>query len=128
MLFQSFFSFFLLLNSCAYPQASREVLHATHPNQSTMSDSTSAPSHTNALIQESSPYLLQHAHNPVDWRPWSEEAWQEARATDKLVIVSIGYSACHWCHVMEHETFEDSAAAAFMNEHFISINYSYSPV
>ena len=76
---------------------------------------------TNALIHESSPYLLQHAHNPVDWRPWSEEAWEEARAQDKLVIVSIGYSACHWCHVMEHETFEDSAAAAFMNEHFINI-------
>ena len=78
-------------------------------------------SHTNTLIRESSPYLLQHAHNPVDWRPWSEEAWEEARAQDKLVIVSIGYSACHWCHVMEHETFEDSAAAAFMNEHFINI-------
>jgi uncharacterized protein YyaL (SSP411 family) len=75
----------------------------------------------NALIHESSPYLLQHAHNPVDWRPWSEEAWEEARSQDKLVIVSIGYSACHWCHVMEHETFEDSAAAAFMNEHFINI-------
>jgi uncharacterized protein YyaL (SSP411 family) len=86
-----------------------------------MSDSPNSPTHTNALIQESSPYLLQHAHNPVDWRPWSEEAWEEARAQDKLVIVSIGYSACHWCHVMEHETFEDSAAAAFMNEHFINI-------
>ena len=75
----------------------------------------------NALIHESSPYLRQHAHNPVDWKPWSEAAWKEARAKDKLVIVSIGYSACHWCHVMEHETFEDSAAAAFMNEHFVSI-------
>ena len=85
-----------------------------------MSSTTSHP-HTNALIHESSPYLLQHAHNPVDWRAWSEEAWEEARAQDKLVIVSIGYSACHWCHVMEHETFEDSAAAAFMNEHFINI-------
>ncbi|MDA7743781.1 thioredoxin domain-containing protein [Flavobacteriales bacterium] len=86
-----------------------------------MSDSPKPPTHTNALIHESSPYLLQHAHNPVDWRAWSEEAWEEARAQDKLVIVSIGYSACHWCHVMEHETFEDSAAAAFMNEHFINI-------
>ena len=75
----------------------------------------------NALIHESSPYLRQHAHNPVDWKPWSEAAWEEARAEDKLVIVSIGYSACHWCHVMEHETFEDSAAAAFMNEHFVNI-------
>jgi len=75
----------------------------------------------NALIHESSLYLLQHAHNPVDWKPWSEAAWEQARAEDKLVIVSIGYSACHWCHVMEHETFEDSAAAAFMNEHFVNI-------
>ena len=75
----------------------------------------------NALIHESSPYLRQHAYNPVDWKPWSEAAWEEARAEDKLVIVSIGYSACHWCHVMEHETFEDSAAAAFMNEHFVNI-------
>ena len=77
--------------------------------------------HPQSLIHESSPYLRQHAYNPVDWQPWSEAVWEEARATDKLVIVSIGYSACHWCHVMEHETFEDSAAAAFMNEHFISI-------
>ena len=75
----------------------------------------------NTLIHESSPYLRQHAYNPVDWKPWSEAAWEEARAEDKLVIVSIGYSACHWCHVMEHETFEDSAAAAFMNEHFVNI-------
>ena len=75
----------------------------------------------NALIHESSPDLRQHAYNPVDWKPWSEAAWEEARAEDKLVIVSIGYSACHWCHVMEHETFEDSAAAAFMNEHFVNI-------
>ena len=85
-----------------------------------MRDSTSDAT-PNALIHESSPYLRQHAYNPVDWKPWSEAVWEEARATDKLVIVSIGYSACHWCHVMEHETFEDSAAAAFMNEHFVSI-------
>ena len=85
-----------------------------------MRDSTSDAT-PNALIHESSPYLRQHAYNPVDWQPWSEAVWEEARATDKLVIVSIGYSACHWCHVMEHETFEDSAAAAFMNEHFVSI-------
>jgi hypothetical protein len=77
--------------------------------------------HTNALIDESSPYLLQHAHNPVDWQPWSKEVWEQAQREDKLVIVSIGYSACHWCHVMEHETFEDSTAAAFMNENFICI-------
>ena len=90
-------------------------------NSDSLSNGNNPQLTPNALIHESSPYLLQHAHNPVDWRPWSEEAWEEARATDKLVIVSIGYSACHWCHVMEHETFEDSAAAAFMNEHFINI-------
>ncbi|HEY8559961.1 MAG TPA: thioredoxin domain-containing protein [Pyrinomonadaceae bacterium] len=77
--------------------------------------------HTNRLINETSPYLLQHAHNPVDWYAWGEEAFERARAEDKPVLVSIGYSACHWCHVMEHESFEDEAIAAVMNEHFISI-------
>jgi uncharacterized protein len=77
--------------------------------------------HTNALINETSPYLLQHAHNPVDWMPWGEAAFKKAKDEEKLVLVSIGYSACHWCHVMEHETFEDSTAAAFMNEHFVCI-------
>lgn len=77
--------------------------------------------YTNKLINESSPYLLQHAHNPVDWYPWGEEAFERARAEDKPVLVSIGYSACHWCHVMEHESFEDEAVAAIQNEHFINI-------
>ncbi len=77
--------------------------------------------HTNELINETSPYLLQHAHNPVNWLPWGDEAFEKARKENKLVIISIGYSACHWCHVMEHQTFEDSAAAALMNEHFICI-------
>ena len=76
---------------------------------------------TNALIEETSPYLLQHAHNPVNWRPWSEAAFEDARKENKLVIVSIGYSSCHWCHVMEEETFEDAEIADLMNEHFISI-------
>lgn len=78
-------------------------------------------SHTNALIHETSPYLLQHAHNPVDWLPWGEEALARAKEEDKPILVSIGYSACHWCHVMEHESFEDSAVAQIMNEHFICI-------
>ncbi len=77
--------------------------------------------YTNHLINESSPYLLQHAHNPVDWYPWGEEAFNKAKAEDKAVMVSIGYSACHWCHVMEHESFEDEATAALMNEHFVNI-------
>jgi uncharacterized protein YyaL (SSP411 family) len=118
---QASVGFFLLMNSCLQGQESAETFTLDHHAHSIMSDSPNSPTHTNALIHESSPYLLQHAHNPVDWQPWSEEAWEEARAQDKLVIVSIGYSACHWCHVMEHETFEDSAAAAFMNEHFINI-------
>ena len=77
--------------------------------------------YTNKLINETSPYLLQHAHNPVDWRPWSDEAFERARADDKAVLVSIGYSACHWCHVMEHESFEDEATARVMNDNFINI-------
>jgi len=77
--------------------------------------------YTNDLINETSPYLLQHAHNPVHWTGWHQAAFKRAKAENKLVIVSIGYSACHWCHVMEHESFEDTAVAAIMNEHFICI-------
>ncbi|MFO7668115.1 MAG: thioredoxin domain-containing protein [Bacteroidales bacterium] len=77
--------------------------------------------HTNALINETSPYLLQHAHNPVNWYPWGEEAREKAAREEKLIIVSIGYSSCHWCHVMEHESFEDAAVARLMNEHFVCI-------
>lgn len=76
---------------------------------------------TNSLINETSPYLLQHAHNPVDWHPWGEEALALAKKENKLVLISIGYSACHWCHVMEHESFEDTLVAQYMNEHFINI-------
>ncbi|MBS1684062.1 MAG: thioredoxin domain-containing protein [Bacteroidetes bacterium] len=82
---------------------------------------SSTDQHTNALIHETSPYLLQHAHNPVHWMPWGNAAWDKARAEDKLVVVSIGYSACHWCHVMEHESFEDKVVADIMNDHFVSI-------
>lgn len=75
----------------------------------------------NALINETSPYLLQHAHNPVEWYPWCDEALERARREDKPILLSIGYSACHWCHVMAHESFEDEETAAIMNEHFINI-------
>ncbi len=75
----------------------------------------------NRLLHESSPYLQQHAYNPVDWHPWGDEALNRARAEDKPIFLSIGYSACHWCHVMEHESFEDPGIAAVMNEHFINI-------
>ncbi|HEY0407881.1 MAG TPA: thioredoxin domain-containing protein, partial [Pyrinomonadaceae bacterium] len=77
--------------------------------------------HTNRLSGETSPYLLQHAHNPVDWHPWGEEAFARARAENKPILLSIGYSACHWCHVMEHESFENEEIARLMNENFISI-------
>jgi len=75
----------------------------------------------NALIHETSPYLLQHAQNPVDWLPWGEAAFERARAEDKLVFLSVGYSTCHWCHVMEHESFENTRVAEVMNHHFINI-------
>ncbi len=75
----------------------------------------------NQLANESSPYLLQHVDNPVNWYPWGEEALAQAREQDKPILLSIGYAACHWCHVMAHESFEDPVTAAFMNEHFINI-------
>src|SRR3989449_11721627 len=75
----------------------------------------------NGLAQETSPYLLQHAQNPVDWYPWGEEALRRARELRKPILLSIGYSACHWCHVMERESFEDERIAALMNEHFVCI-------
>ncbi|MCK4564229.1 MAG: thioredoxin domain-containing protein, partial [Verrucomicrobia bacterium] len=78
-------------------------------------------SFTNRLAQEKSPYLLQHAHNPVDWYPWGEEAFEKARADDKPIFLSIGYATCHWCHVMEHESFENEEIAALMNEAFVCI-------
>ncbi len=82
---------------------------------------TTSPKYTNALIHASSPYLLQHAHNPVNWVEWSEETLQRAKNEDKMILVSIGYSACHWCHVMEHESFENEEVAELMNQHFICI-------
>ena len=75
----------------------------------------------NRLIDSDSPYLLQHASNPVDWYPWSEEAFYEAKKKNKPIFLSIGYSTCHWCHVMEHESFEDSSVAQLMNESFVNI-------
>ncbi|WP_026837472.1 thioredoxin domain-containing protein [Gillisia sp. JM1] len=77
--------------------------------------------HTNSLIQESSPYLLQHAHNPVNWYPWGSNVLDKAVANDKLIIISVGYAACHWCHVMEHESFEDEDVAEIMNSHYYNI-------
>src|SRR5687767_5634135 len=82
-------------------------------------DPTAGP--RNRLAGETSPYLLQHAANPVDWHPWGEAAIAKARAEDKPILLSIGYSACHWCHVMAHESFEDDATAAVMNRLFVNV-------
>src|SRR5512145_71594 len=79
------------------------------------------PREPNRLIHETSPYLLQHAHNPVDWFPWGEEAFARAHAENKPVLLSIGYSSCHWCHVMERESFDEPEIARLMNELFVSI-------
>ena len=76
---------------------------------------------SNRLAAEKSPYLLQHADNPVDWRPWGEEALAKARTEEKPILLSIGYAACHWCHVMERESFENEEIAALMNAHFVNI-------
>lgn len=83
--------------------------------------SVACPKFTNRLSQEKSPYLLQHAHNPVDWYPWGDEAIEKARNENKMIFLSVGYSTCHWCHVMEHESFENEEVAAIMNEHFVNI-------
>ena len=99
------------------PPAARTQLKPT----SVMGTNTASHTHTNRLAREKSPYLLQHQHNPVDWFAWSQEAFSKARAENKPIFLSIGYSTCHWCHVMERETFENEKTAAYLNEHFISI-------
>ena len=83
-----------------------------------MSKRTTSPNH---LIGEKSPYLLQHAFNPVNWYPWGKEAFEKATKEDKPIFLSIGYSACHWCHVMEKESFEDEDVAEILNENFVAI-------
>jgi len=97
------------------------ILFSSCKGQTKEEDEKNSPAFTNELIKESSPYLLQHAHNPVNWYPWGEKALEKAKKENKLVIISIGYAACHWCHVMEHESFEDVEVANYMNEHFVCI-------
>src|SRR3954454_8057522 len=82
---------------------------------------TTTHAHTNRLAREKSPYLLQHQHNPVDWYAWGEEAFEKARREQKPIFLSIGYSTCHWCHVMAHESFENPETAKVMNAHFVCI-------
>src|SRR2546421_7428077 len=86
-----------------------------------MSSLHTAPGHTNRLARESSPYLLQHAHNPVDWYPWGAEAFEAARSQNKPIFLSVGYSTCYWCHVMERQCFENESIARLMNEKFVNI-------
>src|SRR5947199_4197373 len=86
-----------------------------------MSSHSVATSHENRLAHETSPYLLQHKHNPVDWWPWGTEALAEAKRTNKPILLSVGYAACHWCHVMAHESFEDAKTAEVMNDLFVNI-------
>src|SRR5688572_6134334 len=86
-----------------------------------MSSSTANKKHPNKLIDEKSPYLRQHAYNPVEWYPWGGEAFQKARELNRPIFLSVGYSTCHWCHVMEHESFEDERIGKLLNEHFVSI-------
>jgi uncharacterized protein YyaL (SSP411 family) len=97
------------------------VLALTWLVKSAHSEADPTPTHTNRLVKEKSPYLLQHAHNPVDWYPWGEAAFQKARRENKPIFLSVGYSTCHWCHVMAHESFEDQQVAAIMNREFVNI-------
>src|SRR5512141_2473789 len=90
-------------------------------NQSETSNSASAQRQPNRLSREKSPYLLQHQFNPVDWQAWGPEAFAQARKESKPIFLSVGYSTCHWCHVMERESFENEQVAAFLNQHFVSI-------
>ena len=102
---------------CEHPSSQ----HGMSSNEPSLMSPTESHSATNRLIHEKSPYLLQHAHNPVDWYPWGDEAFAKAAREDKPVFLSIGYSTCHWCHVMERESFEDPGIAKLLNESFISI-------
>ena len=94
---------------------------ANDQNNSIVTTSTNHPAHTNRLAREKSPYLLQHQHNPVDWYPWGEEAFAKARKENKPIFLSIGYSTCHWCHVMERESFEHEEVGRYLNAHFVCI-------
>ncbi|MCZ6771231.1 MAG: DUF255 domain-containing protein, partial [Proteobacteria bacterium] len=101
--------------------AARDERRGTYAVRTEHVDADGRPRYLNRLILEDSPYLLQHAHNPVNWYPWSEAAFAAAHREDKPVFLSIGYSTCHWCHVMERESFDDPAVARMLNEHFIAI-------
>jgi len=108
----------LAASSLALPLLAAEK---SKPNSPVSTNSPAQPKHTNRLAQEKSPYLRQHMHNPVDWYPWGEAAFKKARDEGKPILLSIGYSTCHWCHVMERESFEDEKVGAFLKQHFVAI-------
>ncbi|MFT7614689.1 MAG: hypothetical protein ACI9J3_003672, partial [Parvicellaceae bacterium] len=114
--FSSTFLIMLLFSSCGQGQNNVKSTPAEKIDEQEI-----VHQFTNELINESSPYLLQHAHNPVNWHPWGDKALKKAKDENKMLIISVGYAACHWCHVMEHESFEDTAVAKLMNEHFVAI-------
>ena len=111
---------FAVSRDCTSQEESKDMTASPNGPRQSAADA-SGPPHTNRLANETSPYLLQHAGNPVDWYPWGDEALARAKKEQKPIFLSIGYSACHWCHVMEHESFEDADTAKFLNEHFIAI-------
>jgi uncharacterized protein YyaL (SSP411 family) len=110
----TFLFLFLTLSSCAEKNKEK-------PSKKEIKGDTATHQFTNSLLHQTSPYLLQHAHNPVNWYAWGDEALDKAKAENKLLLISIGYSACHWCHVMEKESFEDPEVAKLMNANFICI-------
>lgn len=116
-----FWSFLLVLTASVFMVVAQKETERKSKPRHEMKTETGEYKYTNRLVTEKSPYLLQHAHNPVDWYPWGEEAFEKARKENKPIFLSIGYSTCHWCHVMEHESFEDPATAKIMNENFVCI-------
>src|SRR5262245_3471165 len=105
---------------CSSALISLSLLFAPCPKMAG-DDAPAKKKHTNRLAKETSPYLLLHAHNPVEWYPWGTEALEKAKKENKLIFLSIGYSSCYWCHVMERESFMDEEIAAYMNKHFVCI-------
>ena len=116
---RSFLCVFLLSAVGCTTGNSQEVEKSN--SDATAETSDDSPGHTNELANETSPYLLMHAHNPVNWRAWNEETLAKAKAENKPIFLSIGYSSCHWCHVMERESFLDKEIAEYLNKHFICI-------
>ena len=114
-------SFSILIISCCTTKTKTEAQSQTVKSMETQTNDSSKHKFTNHLINETSPYLLQHAHNPVNWYAWGDEALEKAARENKIMLISIGYSACHWCHVMEHESFENEEVAKIMNDNFVCI-------